>query len=158
MGHERIDSAATAGLATLLAVTDAYPGEGLGDAYLGRTTTDVLAHLYAWHTLFEGWIAAHSAGEPVVYPAEGYTWKELGALNEALYKAHAGRDYEAVRDALLESHRTVMDLVAAIPESELVERSRHEWLGEESLGDLAHECLGGHYEWAIGTLEAAGLT
>lgn len=158
MGHELIASAATEGLATLLAVTDAHPGEGLGDAYLGRTTTDVLAHVHAWHTLFEGWIEAHSGGDPVAYPAEGYSWKELDALNEALYKAHAGRSYEAVKDALRESHNMVMSLVAAIPESELVERSRHEWLGDEALGDIAHECLGAHYEWAIGTLEAAGLT
>jgi len=158
MGHERIASAATEGLTALLAVTDAHPGEGLGDAYLGRTTTDVLAHVHAWHALFEGWVAAHHEGEPVPYPAEGYSWKELDALNEALYQAHAGRSYEAVRDALLASHAAVMSLVAAIPEPELVERSRHDWLGDDALGEVAHECLGAHYEWAIGILEAAGLS
>lgn len=158
MGQEQIASAAADGLARLLAVTDAHPGEGLGDAYLGRSTTDVLAHVHAWHGLFKGWMEAHSGGDSVPYPAEGYSWKELDALNEALYKAHAGRPYEAVKDALLESHQAVLSLVAAIPESELVERSRHDWLGDESLGDIAHECLGAHYEWALGTLEAAGLT
>ncbi len=158
MGHAAIASAARDRLAALLAVADAHPGESLGDAYLGRTTTDVLAHLHGWQALFEGWIAAHSAGEPVAYPAAGFTWKQLDALNEALYKAHAGRTYEAMRAALVGSHDTVMSIVAAIPESELVERSRHAWLGEESLADIAHECLGAHYEWALGTLEAAGLT
>lgn len=157
MGHEQIASAATEGLARLLEVTDAHPGAALGDAYLGRTTTDVLAHVHAWHSLFEGWLEAHSLGDAVPYPAEGYTWNELDALNQALYEAHAGRSYEAVKDALLESHHVVMSLVAAIPEPELVERSRHEWLGEDALGDVAHECLGAHYEWALGTLEAAGL-
>jgi hypothetical protein len=157
MGHERIASAAADGLAKLLAVTDAHPGEGLGDAYLGRTTTDVLAHVHSWHTLFEGWIAVHLEGESVSYPAEGYSWKELDSLNEALYNAHAGRSYESVKDALLESHQLVLSLVAQIPESELVEVSRHEWLGDEALGDVAHECLGAHYEWALGILEAAGL-
>ena len=156
-GHEQIASSATDGLAKLLAVTDAHPDEGLGDAYLGRSTTDVLAHLHAWHTLFEGWVEAHAAGEQVAYPAEGYTWNELDALNESLYKAHAGRSYEAVKDALVESHATMMSLVAQIPESELVEVSRHDWLGDEALGDIAHECLGAHYEWALGILEAAGL-
>lgn len=157
MGHEQITSSATEGLARLLAVTDAHPGEGLGDAYLGRTTTDVLAHVHAWHTLFEGWIAAHQEGETVPYPAEGYSWNELDSLNEALYKAHAGRSYEAVKDALLESHQLVMSLVAQIPEPELVEVSRYEWLGGAAIGDVAHECLGAHYEWALGILEAAGL-
>jgi len=157
MGHELIASAATEGLAKLLAVTDAHPGEGLGDAYLGRTTTDVLAHVHAWHTLFEGWIAAHQEGETVPYPAEGYSWKQIDSLNQALYEAHAGRSYESVKDSLLESHHLVMSLVEGIPESELVEVSRHAWLGDEALGDIAHECLGAHYEWALGILEAAGL-
>ena len=157
MGHEQIASAAAEGLAKLLAVTDAHPGEGLGDAYLGRTTTDVLAHVHSWHTLFEGWIAAHQEGESVAYPAEGYSWKELDSLNESLYNAHAGRSYASVKDALLESHQLVLALVAQIPESELVEVSRYEWLGDEALGAIAHECLGAHYEWALGILEAAGL-
>lgn len=156
-GHEQIASSATEGLAKLLAVTDAHPGEGLGDAYLGRSTTDVLAHVHAWHTLFEGWVESHAAGEPVAYPAVGYSWNELDALNESLYNAHAGRSYEAVKDALLESHAMMMSIVAAISESELVEVERHEWLGGEALGDVAHECLGAHYEWALGTLEAANL-
>src|ERR1035437_306600 len=139
MGHERIASVAADSLEKLLAVTDAHPGEVLGDAYLGRSTTDVLAHVHSWHTLFEGWIAAHLNGESVPYPAEDYSWKELDSLNEALYNAHAGRSYESVKDALLESHQLVMSLVAQIPESELVEVSRHDWLGDEALGDVAHE-------------------
>jgi hypothetical protein len=93
----------------------------------------------------------------VPYPAKGYSWKELDSLNENLYNAHAGRSYASVKDALLESHQLVLSLVAQIPESELVEVSRHEWLGDEALGDVAHECLGAHYEWALGILEAAGL-
>lgn len=156
-GHEQIAASATEGLAKLLAVSDAHPGEGLGDAYLGRSTTDVLAHVHAWHTLFEGWVEAHAAGGPVAYPAEGYTWNELDALNESLYQAHAGRSYEAVKDSLIESHARMMAILAAIPGSELVDASRHEWLGGEALGGVAHECLGAHYEWALGTLEAAGL-
>jgi len=158
LGHQGIENAAREGLAKVLAVTDAHPGEGLGDAYLGRTTTDVLAHLHAWHSLFEGWIEAHDAGDPVDYPAEGYTWNELDALNESLYQAHAGREYEAVRDALIESHGLMLALVSVIPESELVEPSAHAWLEGEALGGVAHECLGAHYDWALGTLEAAGLT
>ena len=158
LGHESIASAAREGLDKVLAVTDAHPGANLGNAYLGRTTTDVLAHLHAWHSLFEGWMEAQGADEAVAYPAEGYTWKELDALNEALYKAHAGRSYDVVREALVESHGRVLALVAAIPESELAEDSIHEWLGGQALGGVAHECLGSHYEWALGTLEAAGLT
>lgn len=158
MGHESIAAAAREGLTQVLGITDAHPGATLGAAYLGRTTTDVLAHLHAWHSLCEGWIEAQRAGATVAFPAEGYSWKQLDALNESLYMAHAGRSYNAVRDALIESHDLLLALVASTPESELIERSAYEWLGDDALGDVAHECLGAHYDWALGTLEAAGLT
>lgn len=157
MGREHIISAGNAGLARLLAVTDAHPAASLGDAYLGRTTTDVLSHVHAWHALFEGWIEADRAGDAVAYPAEGYTWRDLDALNEALYSSHAGRDHHAVRAALVESHDRVCEIVSSLPEAELSTPESHDWLGGESLGDVAHECLGAHYEWALGVLEAAGL-
>ena len=154
-GHVQIIEAANTGLARLLAITDAHPAASLGDAYLRRTTTDVLSHLHAWHALFEGWIEADRAGDSVAYPAEGYSWRDLDALNETLYSFHAGRDYDSVRAALVESHDRVCAIVTATPESELTATESKDWLGDESLGDVAHECLGSHYEWALGILEAA---
>ncbi len=158
MGHEQIIPAGNAGLARLLAVTDAHPAASLGRAYLGRTTTDVLSHVHAWHTLFEGWIEADRAGDTVAYPAEGFTWRDLDALNESLYSLHAGGDYDSARAALVASHDRVCALVEGIPELELTTPESQEWLGDESLGDIAHDCLGAHYEWALGVLQAAGLT
>jgi|SRR5660398_24059 len=157
LGHAQIIEAADAGLARLLAVTDSHPAAFLGDAYLGRTTTDVLSHLNAWHMLFEGWIESDRAGESVAYPAEGYTWRDLDALNETLYSFHSGRDYDSVRAALVASHDRVRAIVAATPEAELTATESKDWLGDESLGGVAHECLGSHYEWALGILEAAGF-
>ncbi len=156
-GHVHIIEAANAGLAKLLAITDAYPDQDLGDAYLGRRTTDVLSHLHAWHMLFEGWIEADRSDQTVAFPAEGYTWRDLDALNETLYTFHAGRSYDDVRLALVDSHDRVCDMVASIPDAELSATETMPWLGGESLGDVAHECLGGHYEWAMEVLEAAGL-
>lgn len=156
-GHTQIIEAANAGLAKLLTVTDAHPDEDLGDAYLGRSTTDVLSHLHAWHTLFEGWIEADRSDQTVAFPAEGYTWRDLDALNETLYTFHAGRTYDTVRPALVDSHDRVCTIVASIPDAELNATEALQWLGGESLGDVAHECLGAHYEWAVEVLEAAGL-
>ena len=158
LSRVQIVAAGNEGLSRLLAVTDAHPAATLGDAYLGRSTTDVLSHLHAWHTLFEGWIEADGVGESVAFPAVGYTWRELDALNEALYKAHAGREYAAVRAALLASHARVCDLVEAFPDAELASSEARAWLGDESLGAVAHECLGAHYEWALEILATAGLT
>lgn len=157
LGHAQIIEAADAGLARLLAVTDSHPAAYLGDAYLRRATSDVLSHLHAWHTLFEGWMEADRAGQSVAYPAEGYTWLDLDALNETLYTFHAGRDYDSVRAALVASHDRVCAIVSATPEAELTATDAKDWLGDESLGGVAHECLGSHYEWALGILEAAGF-
>ena len=157
LGHVQIIDAASAGLTRLLAVTDSHPAASLGGAYLGRTTSDVLSHVHAWHTLFEGWIEADRAGEPVAYPAEGFTWRDLDALNEALYSFHAGRAYDVARAAIVASHDRVCAIVAATPEVELTTPESKDWLGNEPLGSVAHECLGAHYEWALGVLEAAGF-
>ena len=156
-GHSQIAQAADAGLAAVLARTDTHAGLSLGDAYLGRSTTDVLAHLHAWQVLCEGWIDAARLGGEVHYPAQGYSWNELESLNESLYGAHAGRSYDAVREALIESHRLLLALVRATPESLLADPAAHPWLGGEPLGMVAHECLGAHYDWALGILSAAGV-
>ncbi len=156
-GHSDIVAAADAGLAAVLARTDAHPGGSLGDAYVGRSTADLLAHLHAWHGLCEGWIEAARAGEAVAYPAVGHSWNELDALNESLYRAHAGRSYASMRDAIVESHGLLVALIAATPDPELADPSEHPWLGGESLGMVAHECLGAHYDWALGILDAAHL-
>ena len=147
-----------AGLERLLAVADAHPDASLGDAYLQRRTTDLLAHLHAWHTLFEGWWEADRRGDDIAYPAEGYTWRDLDALNEALYTAQRGRDYAAVRAELVASHARVCALVADIPPSELSAPETRTWLGEEPLGAVAHGNLGEHYQWALEVLASAGLT
>ncbi|MCB2412495.1 ClbS/DfsB family four-helix bundle protein [Demequina sp. TTPB684] len=157
LGPKHIIEAADAGLARVLAITDAHPAALLGDAWLGRTTSDLLSHLHAWHLLFEGWVEAERAGESVAYPAEGYSWRDIDALNESLYTFHRARPHENTRQLLVESHARVCDIVRTIPEIELTTPETQEWLGDESLGDVAHECLGAHYEWAVGILEAAGL-
>ena len=157
LSQAHVIEAGDAGLAQVLAITDAHPAADLGGAWLGRTTTDLLSHLHAWHLLFEGWVGADRVGETVAYPAEGYTWRDLDALNESLYTFHQAREYAQTRELLVESHARVCELVRTIPEVELTTPDAPSWLGDESLGDVAHECLGAHYAWALGILEAASF-
>ncbi len=157
LSQAHILEAGDAGLAQVLAITDAHPAADVGEAWLGRTTTDLLSHLHAWHLLFEGWVEADRSDETVAYPAEGYTWRDLDALNESLYTFHRAREHASTRELLVASHARLCELVRAIPEAELTTPDSHDWLGDESLGDVAHECLGSHYEWALGILEAAGF-
>jgi len=136
---------------------DASSTSVLGDAYHGRRVADVLAHLHAWHVVFDGWVAQERSGSVPAFPAEGYTWADLRALNDVFYQAHKDRPYDAIRSMLVTSHRLMLSLLDTFTEEELTDPARYPWLTGEPLGDVAHECLGAHYEWALRTFDAAGL-
>ena len=144
-------------LAELLRRADASKDASLGDAYEGRKVRDVLAHLHAWHVVFDGWVAQERAGSEPAYPAEGYTWDDIKSLNDAFYQAHHARPYEAIRSMLVASHRMMLALLDSFTEEELTHPDVFGWLGRQTLGDVAHECLGGHYEWALRTFDAADI-
>lgn len=148
---------ANARLAVVLERADAARDTALGTAYHDRRVADVLAHLHAWHLVFDGWVAQERAGSVPAYPAEGYTWDDVDALNDAFYGAHLQRPYEALRAMLVTSHRLTVQLLDTFSEDELVSPDAYAWLGGQSLGDVADECLGEHYEWAIKTFDAAGI-
>lgn len=144
-------------LAVVLRRADAAPAKVLDVAYEGRKVGDVLAHLYAWQVTFDSWVAQERAGSVPAFPAEGYTWSDLKSLNDAFYQAHRERPYEAVRSMLLTSHASMLRLLDTFTEEELTDEARYPWLGGQSLGDVADECLGEHYEWALRTFDAAGM-
>ncbi len=144
-------------LAAVLQRADASRDADLGAAYHDRRVADVLGHLYSWHIVFEGWLAQELAGAVPAYPAEGYSWDDIDTLNDLFYQAHRVRTYEALRSMLVTSHAAMLRLLATFTEQELVDTDVFGWLGGESLGSVADECLGAHYEWALRTFDAAGL-
>jgi hypothetical protein len=152
-----IADAADSRLEALLRRTDATPHATLGSAYHDRRVADVLAHLHAWHLIFDGWIAQDRAGSTPAFPAEGYSWSDLRALNDALYEAHRERPYDAVRTMTVASHKMMLALLDTFSQEDLTDPARFPWTGGEPLGSVAHECLGGHYEWALGVLDDAGV-
>jgi len=155
--HRQLRADADAGLARVLAITDEHPGVSLGAAYLDRTTTDVLAHLHGWHGLLAGWLETHAAGGTVAYPAEGYTWDTIDELNDVIFRTHQGRPYLTIRTALEESHQRIMALLVEISGDDLESPAAFAWTGGVPLAEIAHECLGGHYEWAFGILSTTHL-
>ena len=144
-------------LAVVLERADAARDTSLGDAYKSRRVADALAHLHAWHVVFDGWVAQERAGSAPAYPAEGYSWDDIDSLNDAFYQAHRERPYEAVRGMLLTSHRAMLLLLGSFSQDELDSPDSHEWLGAQALGDVADECLGAHYEWALKMFDRAGI-
>lgn len=157
MTRASIVSTAHAGLASLLARTDAVPDASVGDAWRGRRTTDILTHVHAWHLLLDGWLRDHEAGRPVHYPAEGFSWTTLGDLNDQLYERLRTLDYEQARALLVESHAHAVALVQDHDAESLMLVGAYPWLGDDSLGHVAHECLGAHYAWGERVLDSAGI-
>ena len=79
------------------------------------------------------------------------------ALNDALYQSHRERPYEAIRELLRGSHGAMLLLLETFSQAELTDSDEFPWLGGQALGDVAHECLGAHYDWALRTFDNAGI-
>ncbi|MRG60644.1 ClbS/DfsB family four-helix bundle protein [Agromyces sp. CFH 90414] len=135
---------------------EAAPG---ADAARDRDVQDVLNHLHAWHLLLLGWLDADAAGKPVEFPAPGHTWDSLAELNVELrdrYRVPGPADagLATARGRLRASHIDVLTRIESMPDDDLLEPGRRPWL-RGPLAEPVHECLGGHYEWAIATIPAS---
>lgn len=146
---EEISSDADAALGSLLALADRHPEADLAEAWKFRRVADVLAHLHAWHVLFVGWVAQARAGAEPAFPAEGYTWAALDELNDTLYEQHRHDGFPELRSSLITSHRLMLETLADCTQDELTSPGAFAWLGDATLGDVAHECLGAHYDWVL---------
>ncbi|MFE6256036.1 ClbS/DfsB family four-helix bundle protein [Agromyces sp. NPDC057865] len=130
--------------------SSAFPDAALRD----HDVRDVVNHLHAWHVLLDGWLDAAAVGRTPAFPAEGYDWVSLDELNHVLRDRYRGVALAAARARLRTSHDRLLVRVAGIDEAELYDASRHPW-SSGPLAEPMHECLGGHYEWAIGAIAAA---
>lgn len=130
----------------------AEASEASNAATRDRDLQDVLNHLHAWHELLLGWLDAVAADRVPAYPAEGRTWAELELLNRELRDKYRVRDLAQALSRLQTSHVGVLARVGALDEALLFDAGRFAWLGGSALAVPVHECLGGHYDWAVETI------
>ncbi len=104
-----------------------------------------------------GYVIVAGLPQTPAFPAVGYTWRDLASLNDLLYNQRKDLTYAQIRDKLLDSHGKVLASLELVDDDVLTATDAIEWLGNESLADVAHENLGGHYEWAHGVLDAAHM-
>lgn len=121
--------------------------EFAGDAR-DRNVRDVLAHLHAWHLLLEGWYEDGMIGGSPAMPADGYSWRDLDALNVVLRARWTGSPIEDVERRLDASHAGLQRLVAVHSDDQLFDESAFVWTRGSRLGGLCLECGGNHYRWA----------
>ncbi|WP_243075194.1 ClbS/DfsB family four-helix bundle protein [Microbacterium sp. SS28] len=132
-------------------IDEAFAGESRD-----RCVRDVLAHLLAWHLLLEGWYEEGMIGGAPALPADGFTWKQLDALNVVLRDRWQDTLIEDVERRLDASHSGLQRLIATHSDEELFDGAVYSWTRGSKLGEFCRECGGSHYSWALETI-AAGL-
>jgi hypothetical protein len=109
---------------------------------------EVLAHLVEWQAMVLGWVAAGERGETPQVPAEGYTWRQLPALNESIrlrYAGHALGDVLAMWGA---SHAETVRVIGEIPEATLFEPGLYPWMNRNTLAAYFASATASHDRWA----------
>ena len=145
---------------SLLALIDGLPADRLDEEFSGsardRNVRDVVAHVHAWHILLERWYSDGMTGGSPSIPAEGYSWRQLAELNEALRQQWQETSLAELMPLLRASHQSLQAMVALHDDRELDDPTAFPWTRGSSLGEYALECGGNHYVWARTTI-AAGL-
>ncbi len=96
---------------------------------------DVLARLADWEEHMSVWLEAARRGEPVPGPEPDLTWDQLKLFNERIHEAHRDQPLAEVRDYFHAAHVRFMDMVTAMPEKEMLARSRYPFLERQALYD-----------------------
>jgi hypothetical protein len=115
----------------------------------GWSVKDILAHLVEWQHMNLEWYAAGLRGEKPAMPAPGFTLRELPRLNQMIYRKHHRRSLEAVMHDYRSYHERVVELIGALPDTDLVTLRRFSWTGPSwTLSDYLRASTAAHYLWA----------
>jgi hypothetical protein len=109
---------------------------------------DVLAHLLAWQQMCLAWYREGKAGRTPVVPSEKYNWRQIPALNQAIYETHRDRPLETIRREFEASHQEVLDEIEQMTNEELFTPGVYAWTKSTILGSYFTSVTCSHYEWA----------
>jgi hypothetical protein len=109
---------------------------------------DVLAHLTAWQQMALGWYRTGKRGETPVTPAEGYTWRDIPALNQAIYEAHRDEPLAQVTATFAASHIETLAAIEGMTDEELFTPKVYKWTKSTTLGSYMASATSSHYDWA----------
>ena len=115
-----------------------------------KNLRDVLVHLHEWHLMVKRWYdeGTVNKGMPSV-PGEGYTWTTLAGLNQKIWERHQDVPLTEAKRMLLESHKMIMNVIAAHTNEELFSKGFYKWTKTTSLGAYFISSTASHYEWAM---------
>lgn len=96
---------------------------------------DILAHLADWESRMPQWMEAARRDQEVRAPAPDLTWKQVDLLNQRIYAAHRDQSLAEVLDYFHTTHAQFMQMVAEMPEDELLTRLRYAFLDGAAVND-----------------------
>ena len=96
---------------------------------------DVLAHLADWEIHMLVWMEAARHGDPVAEIDPGLTWKQFDEFNQRIYARHRDQTLEVVLAYFHESHLQFMQMVASMPEEEMLTPGRYPFIGKDMIYD-----------------------
>lgn len=110
---------------------------------------DILAHLIDWERRFIGWYRASQRGVVPKTPAPDLSWSQLDILNQRIYETNRDRPLADVLATYHHSYRETITAIEAIPEEEIFDTGRYEWVGaDNNLVNIILANTANHYRWA----------
>jgi hypothetical protein len=116
---------------------------------LNRNLRDLLAHLHHWHLMMLQWYKIGMNGEKPAMPAEGYTWKDLPALNIKINQQYAQCTLEETKEMVTKSYNDIQKLIVTHSEEELFEKKKYHWTGTTSLAAYLISATSSHYDTVL---------
>ncbi len=144
--YDVIEKERTKLLAALDLLTDAQMT--LPGACGAWAVKDILSHLTDWEQRGLRWYRAGKRGEVPKTPDDDYNWRQLPALNEAIYQQYQDRPLPEVRTAFQKSFEETMSVIDSMTEEELFTPKVYAWTNNNLLRDYVNANTASHYRWA----------
>jgi hypothetical protein len=94
------------------------------------------------------WHHQGKKGETPAMPAEGYTWRQIPALNQHIYEKHQADTLSIVKQNFKASYQKILELTQSLSEDELFKRSYFSWTGQNNVATYVISGSCSHYDWA----------
>ena len=109
---------------------------------------DVLAHLMEWQRMVMHWYQEGKKGIMPVTTSEEYTWREIPALNQAIYETYRDEELSTIKDGLTQSHQQILAMIEGMSNAEMFTPKIYKWTKSTTLGSYLTSATSSHYDWA----------
>lgn len=92
-----------------------------------RTPAQMLAYQLGWMSLLRGWDQDELAGKPVVTPAQGYKWNDMGGLYQSFYGIYQDCSLELLRQLFREGVQELVNWVDGLSDAVLFQPGGRKW-------------------------------